>query len=131
MRNASLIIGAAMILLAGAGAALAQNVDGGDALSTNAAGAMSCGQYAQLDTDAREKLVRQLVLDTAPRSLVDMPSDSTEYDSKGQETVHNEAAQPVRPLTTGDLTSACQAASLTSTLRDAYSRSNPFLGGNG
>ena len=116
----------ALTLLA-VSAAQAQNYAPSDVLSASRLGTMACGDFARMGKDARDRLVSEATSSAPGRSLAGVTITTTIPDTG--ETIDqspgNNSTVPGTPLTAGQLIAACQASPPSTTLRDAYARSNP------
>ena len=143
-----LITGAAVLALGmlGSSAALAQNATTGGLSGT--AGAMTCGDFTKMDSTAQANVITQANGANSTSYLTsnsgagsagtpsgdgtsgggnassspNMASNSNSSGTASGSTAGSTAAGT--PLTAGQLVAACQAASPTSTLQDAYAHFN-------
>ena len=101
--------------LLGSGAAQAQNAS--SSLS-GTVGAMTCSDYTRLSADAQASLLTQTDQSNSSSSLTSNSGVAANSDKSS-----NSGAAAI-PLNSGQLIAACQAASPSSTVQDAYSHFN-------
>ena len=127
---ATLLIGALS-----AGSALAQNAPAATGALAGGNGSMTCGDFLQLGHDQQASLAGSIQMDATSSSLTS-PSgvgsaNNNNTSANGSAMSGNASSKspgnqngtvvPLTPLTSGQLVAACQAASPTTTLQDAYS----------
>jgi hypothetical protein len=128
MRMQFLLGGAMIILALGPGAALAQSAVPSDALSASSLGATTCAEFSRMDATARARLVSHMDRQAPARSLSNAVPDEEIINTGTPVNPGNNTTVPGTPLSAGLLSSACQAVSGSSTLRDAYSYANSSAG---
>lgn len=112
-----LLVGGAMVAAAlMGGSAFAQAQSQTDISGT--LGAMSCGDFAKLGPTAQADALKQI---GAPNPAGSLTSNSGSGDNGANATAPSAAGTP---LTAGQLIAACQAASPTTTVHDAFSSFN-------
>jgi hypothetical protein len=116
----------ALFLLANAGAALAQNYNPSNALSSSHFGAMKCSDFTHLNVGERTKIVNHIAQAAPVESLsTQLPTPPTEENAGTIESGNaNSSEVPGTPLSAGELIAACEAAPFNSTLEEAYSRTS-------
>lgn len=125
MKTTSALIGAAAALglsFAGLSGAAAQYTAPGLSLSASSLSAMTCATYTHLSPRHRDSLVRQAISSGPPPSLSTLTVQPNRRNGSGGRIETGTA--PGTPLTSGALIAACQAATPSSTLGDAYSQAN-------
>ena len=128
MRMQSLLGGAVVVLALGPCAVFAQGAAPSDALSASSLGTTTCAKFAQMGAAARADLVSHIVGQAPGRSLSVVMPDEQIINTGTPVNPGNTTTVPGTPLTAGQLSSACEAVSGSSTLRDAYSYANSAAG---
>jgi hypothetical protein len=129
---------ACVTLLVGAlsaGSALAQNAPSATGALAGGNGSMTCGDFLQLSHGEQASLAGSIKMDSTPSSLTSNSGFGSANNNSGTADNSTNSGNPSStspgnqngtlgpdtPLTSGQLVAACQAASPTTTLQDAYS----------
>ena len=106
--------------LFGANSAMAAGPSIALSLGTGSWGATTCGEFTKLDPTAQASLITQVGEQDPSLTSNSGASDATQSTTKDMT-----AMKQPNPLTAGKLVSACQAATPSSTLEDAFSAASP------
>ena len=116
-----ILTGAAVLCLGlfGANSAMAAGPNIALSLGTGSWGATTCGDFTKLDPTAQASLITQVGEQDPSLTSNSGASDTT------QSTTNMTAIKQPNPLTAGKLVSACEAATPSTTLEDAFSAASP------
>lgn len=107
------------VTLLGSGSAFAASANSADQLSPNVS-SMTCAQFTALTPAARKAALTESRA-TAPTTALSNTSDNASGVGNNTVTSAGSVATPDTPISGGQLIAACEAASPSQTLADAYS----------